>query len=301
MSADRPAAAPGLSSAPSLEERLERGELLFHAPCPFVLPTGDDLHFLMGQRLGRWGHKNISYNPRTGRVAGFQKNSPTQAEGLRRLLAWFSAQATEWLASVLPRYARAWQLDLASLRPEEEATRRLRLTARNDLLHVDAFPTRPTHGRRILRLFVNIHPTEPRIWTTSDLFTRLLPRYGPAVGLPQPVRGAPPGSGLTSPSTARMPFVAAGASPYDRFMVRFHNFLKRNDDFQERSLRRFWTFPPGSAWLAFTDGLTHAVLRGRYALEQTYFIPTEVLALPAEAPAALLARLCGAALRGEAA
>ena len=43
-----------------------------------------------------------------------------------------------------------------SYRPVEEATRKLRLKARNDLLHVDAFPTRPTNGWRILRCFVLI-------------------------------------------------------------------------------------------------------------------------------------------------
>ena len=50
-------------------------------------------------------------------------------------------------------YAATWKPDRGSYRPEEEATRRLRLTARNDLIHVDAFPNRPTQGYRILRVF----------------------------------------------------------------------------------------------------------------------------------------------------
>src|SRR5271165_5909162 len=79
----------------------------------------------------------------------------------------------------------AWQLDRVSFRPEEEATRKLRLTARNDLLHVDAFPSRPTNGHRILRLFVNLNPTEVRVWATSDPFPRLLVRFGETVGLPR--------------------------------------------------------------------------------------------------------------------
>ena len=88
------------------------------------------------------------------------------------MLAWFSRTATDWLAGILPRYAQHWQLDRASYQPEEEATRRLRLTARNDLLHVDAFPSRPSQGRRILRLFVNVNLTEPRI---SDYFRFVSP------------------------------------------------------------------------------------------------------------------------------
>lgn len=270
------------------EERLERGEIVVYERCPFALPRGDDLLFLLAQRLSRWGHKNISYDPQTGRVSGFRQRSSAQADRLRRLLADFSASASVWLGEALPSYARAGRLDRASLRPEEEATRRLRQTARNDLLHIDAFPTRPTNGDRILRLFVNINPTEPRIWATSEPFARLLPRYGTAAGLPGSIRdGGWVGSSL--PSFLR-PFAARGASGYDRFMLRFHNYLKMHDDFQERCPKRFWSFPPGSAWLAFTDGVSHAELRGRFALEHSFFIAAQGLALPGEAPAALLAR-----------
>jgi hypothetical protein len=40
--------------------------------------------------------------------------------------------------------------------------------------------------------------------------------------------------------------------------------------------------------------LSHAELRGRYALELSLFVPTEALALPQLAPAALLAAQCAA-------
>src|SRR5205807_3032520 len=100
------------------------------------------------------------------------------------MLADFSRTATAWLSSVLPRYARSWRLDQVSFRPVEEATRKLRQKARNDLIHVDAFPSRPTNGHRILRLFVNVNPTESRIWATSEPFGKLLERFGAQVGLP---------------------------------------------------------------------------------------------------------------------
>src|SRR5438270_3183863 len=100
------------------------------------------------------------------------------------MLAGFSQTDTQLLSSVLPVYAHNWSLDRVSYRPEEEATRRLRQKARNDLLHVDAFPSRPTNGQRILRLFVNVNPVDPRIWVTSDPFAKLLERYGAKAGLP---------------------------------------------------------------------------------------------------------------------
>ncbi|HXG12820.1 MAG TPA: Kdo hydroxylase family protein [Gemmataceae bacterium] len=293
-------------ATPSAEERLERGEILCYERCPFALPEGDDRRFLMEQQLRPWGHKNISYDPHTGRLAGFVRRSAEQAARLRHLLATFSEAATAWLAGELPRYARGCHPDRASLRPEEEATRRLRLTARNDLLHIDAFPTRPSHGRRILRLFVNLNPSEPRVWAISEPFDRLLARYGPQVGLPAP--DDPPGRlGRSLRRLFRFPrrrlrHPGPGhRSAYDQFMLRFHHFLKTNDDFQERGPKRFQAFPPGSAWLAFTDGIAYAEVRGRYALEHSYFITPPSLVLPAESPAALLARFCGWSALNEAA
>jgi 3-deoxy-D-manno-oct-2-ulosonic acid (Kdo) hydroxylase len=274
--------------AGSLDDRLEQGEVVFFPRCPFPLPEGQDREFLLAQRLGG-GHKNISYNPHNERAGGFRRMSPVQAERLRRLLASFSQTSTEWLAGALPRYAASWQLDRVSYRPEEEATRRLRLTARNDLLHVDSFPSRPTGGKRILRLFANINPVDSRVWVTSDSFGTLLDRFGYQVGLPnrqgwgwnwrQVLR-------IFRPDQPRQ-------SIYDAFMLRFHDFLKTNEEFQERCSKHYWTFPPESAWLVFTDQVSHAALRGRFALEHSYFVAPDALLRPEQAPAALLERACG--------
>jgi hypothetical protein len=292
MSANDIAAAglvPGLGEGRALAERLERGEVAFYPVAPFAVPAGPDLEFLLQQELGSLAHKNISYNPANGKVAGFVRSGAGQVERMRRLFADFSTSVTAWLGMVLPNYAQGWELDRCSFRPQEEATRRLRLTARNDLLHVDAFPGRPALGRRILRIFANVNPREPRIWVTSDPFARLLERFGERAGLP----GAGGGGwlrsliGLFNPKQARR-------SPYDTFMLRFHDYLKGNDDFQERGPKRLWAFPPGSAWVAMTDTCSHAVLRGRYALEHSYFIAAEVLALPAESPQVLLEAACQA-------
>jgi hypothetical protein len=287
-----PTHSPAADPRALLEARLERGEIEYYPVCPFPVPEGDDHQFLLGQRLASRAHKNISYDPHSGKAAGYLWQGPEQAERLRRLLAVFSQTATSWLASVLPQYAHGCRLDRVSFRPEEEATRRLRLKARNDLIHVDAFPSRPTNGNRILRLFVNVNPVEPRIWATSEPFARLLERFGKSVGLPT-AQGSRWSQlfgrkvlGLFQPGRRER-------SAYDTFMLRFHDYLKANDEFQEHGPKRFWTFPPSSAWLVFTDAASHAVLRGRYALEHSYFVAPEALALPTESPPALLQRACG--------
>jgi hypothetical protein len=280
------------SAAQDLAERLERGEVIHYPVCPFPLPEGDDRRFLLEQHLGSRAHKNISFNPHNGKTAGFWHRSIDQAERLCQLLAKFSREVTAWLAEVLPDYALAWQLDQVSYRPVEEATRKLRLTARNDLLHLDAFPSRPTNGYRILRVFANVNLTEPRVWVTSEPFAKLLARYGAEVGLPG--KNGPGLLGALQHGMVRL--FRPGRrrrSAYDSFMLRFHNFLKSNEPFQEHGPRRFWHFQPGSAWMAITDTASHAALRGRFALEHSYFIAPQTLALPEEAPAALLERVCG--------
>jgi hypothetical protein len=278
----------------SPEERLERGEVLYYPTAPFPLPAGIDHDFLLHQELGSVGHKNISYNPANGKVGGYVRQGAAQVEQLRRIFAEFSANVTSWLAATMPHYSQGWQLDRCSYRPQEEATRRLRPKARNDLIHVDAFPNRPSGGHRILRVFANINPREPRIWVTSDPFAKLLARYGEAAGLPT-------GHGnswlnLVGKSVLALfrPQVAR-RSDYDQFMLRFHDFLKLNEEFQERGPKYLWTFPPGSVWVAMTDTCSHSVLRGRYALEHSYFISPAVLALPEESPPVLLATACNAA------
>src|SRR5207244_3579004 len=100
-----------------------------------TLPSGADRNFLLQQQLKSSAHKNISYNPTNDAVSSFVQHSPQQAECLQRLMRAFSQRACAWVANQLPHYAKGLEPDRASLRPEEEATRKLRLTARNDLLH----------------------------------------------------------------------------------------------------------------------------------------------------------------------
>jgi hypothetical protein len=280
------------SPATSLEDRLERGDILYYPVCPFPLPEGDDRKFLLEQQLASRAHKNISYDPHTGKTGGFLRRDSAQAKRLGDLLGAFSRSATGWASRTLPAYARAWKLDRVSFRPVEESTRRMRLTARNDLLHVDAFPSRPTNGQRIMRIFANINPTQPRIWATSEPFARLLERFGRDAGLP-----SVSGPGLWESMCRGVLRLFQPGRPqrslYDSFMHRFHNYLKANKDFQEKGFKRFWTFPPGSAWVVFTDTCSHAALRGRFALEHSYFVSPSALVLPEESPPAQLERACG--------
>jgi hypothetical protein len=273
-----------------LSERLERGELIYYPVCPFAIPSDNARTFLAGQEISGSVHKNISYDPLSHRLHGHVRRSLEQTDRLQAILATFSQSLDVWLADQLPRYASHWELDRVSYRPLEEATRNLRLHARNDLLHVDAFPTRPTNGWRILRVFVNVNFTEPRVWVTSETFGPLLQRYGQLAGLPtQGFRLARAVEMLRDVPRLFRP-TGRPRSEYDAFMHRFHNCLKCNEEFQEKSPKRLWTFPPGSAWMALTDTVSHAVLRGRYA---------QGVRFPCPAPSCVIADISRQALTAD--
>ena len=76
-------------------------------------------------------------------------------------------------------------------------------------------------------------------------------------------------------------------------MLRFHEYLKRNDEFQKNTAKYPFNFPPGATWITFTDVVPHSVLSGQHALEQTFIIARRSLSNPANAPVAILERLCG--------
>jgi hypothetical protein len=174
----------------------------------------------------------------------------------------------------------------------------LPLRRRNDLLHTDAFPTRPTRGARILRFFNNIHPTRTRDWVVSDPFPVLAPRYAPQqIALPS--AGGSAGRALRSLANAAGLGYAVPSlkrSPYDDFMMRFHNFLKENASFQAECRKEYLQFPAGSSWMVYTDMVPHAVLSGQYALEQTFLVEHQAMVSPESSPLSVLEAMTHSAL-----
>jgi hypothetical protein len=67
-------------------------------------------------------------------------------------------------------------------------------------------------------------------------------------------------------------------------MLKLQQFLRSSEHFQENAPKHFHHFPPGSAWLLLADGLSHAVLRGQFALEHSFFVPQSALLLPQLSP-----------------
>jgi hypothetical protein len=290
-----------IGSWPSSERRdyrsdLENGNVLYFPTTPFVLSEEDQQFLRTLDFAGSAVHKNIAYRPISDLVTGIEAQS-TEGERLLQIMRSYSRTVVKFTSELLPEYAAAWKLDYASFRPLEEEGRDLPLNKRNDLLHTDAFPSRPTNGDLILRIFTNIHPSKTRNWVTTDPFPILAEKYARAAGLDAIAASTQSVSGrIRSGSVRLLHGIGAPIVPrsgYDRFMLHFHEFLKRNDEFQETCPKYRFNFPPGSTWLTFTDVLPHSVHSGQHALEQTFIVAQGSLLHPENSPVSVLERLCG--------
>ena len=286
------------TDAPDYRAVLERGDILFFADGGFEIPAGVRASLPGATQDARSFHKNIAYKPNLDRVSGLVDRA--EADTVRIAMREYSRCVLDFMGRILPEYARAWKIDYASFRSIEERARELPLTKRNDLLHIDAFPTRPVFGDLILRCFTNVNPEQPREWLTSDPFSMLARKEAANAGLASftNAAGAPLDRlrrGLTRTlSKAGIPIV--DRSPYDAFMLHFHDWLKGNRAYQENCPKYRFDLPPGSTWLVFTDVVPHAVLAGRLALEQTVIVSRSSLLTPEFAPSAILERLAGRVL-----
>ncbi len=279
---------------------LKEGGVLYFPTTPVPIPT-DDLDVLLGQQqTGSRLHKNISYKPDTDLLGGVDRKSTPQneVERLHAIMRRYSSSVADFLSRFLAVYDSQWRRDYASYRPIEEKGRELPLRRRNDLLHVDAFPTRPTRGMRILRFFHNVHPERTRDWAVGQPFPEIVGNFTPRkIPVPRPdgslarsARKVATATGLTKlvPKWKR--------TPYDEFMMRMHNTMKEDAEFQRTCAKEYVNFVPGSSWMVYTETVPHAALAGQYALEQTLLVDPHAMVKPESTPLAVLEKLAGARL-----
>jgi hypothetical protein len=282
-----------LRSAPphGISDALERGEIVHFPECPLPLPGADDLAFLRDELPRQLHVKNVSYHPESDRLHGVRDDAALR-ERAHRVLKTHSRNVEEFLLATIPALAAGWTVGTSSFRPIQERGRNLDAHASNELVHVDAGAYGATHGDHILRFFVNVNPTEDRVWATKGAFPYLYERYGATAG----VAGAhalEPGALDHLRSTLLKGLVRLGvkeamlvdSSPYDRLMRRFHNYMKDTPEFRDgRDDYAEARFPPFSAWMVFTDAVSHASIAGQHALVNTFIVRLAACRQPHLAP-----------------
>ncbi len=259
---------------------LEIGEVLYFPSLVFI-PEKNFIG-LFSCVSSETGVKNISYNPATGVLKGANAGERDRRR-LHRMIAAFSNAAERVVIDLFPHYAGRIERGRASFRPLEITGRQYSSLKDDKLLHVDAFPSTPTRGRRILRLFSNIDPNgKPRIWRVGEPFEPFANRFVPALGRP----------------TAAVPWLLAAIgvtrsrrTPYDQLMLGLHNSAKRDAAYQAGTSFEEIAFPAGSSWLCFTDQVVHAAIAGQHALEQTFYLEIEAMAEPENSPLRTLERM----------
>ncbi|MGH8222827.1 MAG: Kdo hydroxylase family protein [Woeseiaceae bacterium] len=280
----------------ALSDALEDGAIVFFPRAPVPLPADQDLAFFREDLPRLLKLKNISYHPEAGSVRGLDTADAATAERVTRVLVRVSEDIERFLESRMPGFTANWTVGTCSFRPIQEKGRNLKPHASNELVHVDAGAYGATNGDRILRFFINVNPSEDRVWATKGTFPEVYRRYGKAAGVMRPnpgpryLRKGP----LDHLRTGLLHGIAAAglpaakvldSSPYDRVMRRFHNFMKDTPAFQaDRQGHREFRFPPFSAWMVLTDMVSHASLSGRHALVHTSILRLASCRKPEQAP-----------------
>ena len=154
-------------------------------------------------------------------------------------------------------------------------------------LHVDAFPSRPMQGLRILRVFTNVNPRMPRIWRVGEPFPQAAAKFVPQIRRPLP------GSSWLLQA---LRIVKARRTEYDHFMLGIHDRMKADEAYQRGVSQTQVSLPPGATWACFTDSVSHAAMSGQFAFEQTFYLPVLAMKDPERSPLRVLERLAGRGL-----
>ena len=274
--------------------RSRAGDILYFPVSPPLLPEEDRAFLVTQKQVDASYHKNISYRPLEDRLKGVDQDDAAQRARVHEIMRGYSQRAIAFMSTFLKRYAGELEdrLSRASGRSRNQGARSA-LHSRNDLLHFDSFPTRPSHGDRLLRIFTNIHPERARVWITTDHFEALAGQFADRIGLHQKPGALEAWKHLTVRAAAGLGLPVVDRPPYDRFMLKIHHAMKEDAGFQETCRKDRWEFPAGSTWIVFTDSASHACLSGQYALEQTFIVRRSSLACPEKAPIAILEKLAG--------
>jgi hypothetical protein len=258
---------------------LESGGVLVLPKLAFAL-SEEEKRFLSPQ----WSDhraKNISLEGDSLKGA---RGAPGDLAALTAMIARFAVSAAELVSGLFPRYAPYVKTARTSFRPQPAVGRALSWRKDDALLHIDAFPSRPNHGERILRVFCNVHPSEDRVWRVGEEFQAMAQTFLPRI------RRAVPGAATL---LAALRVTKGRRSEYDHLMLGLHDCAKADRDYQRSCPQQVLRFSPGTTWLCFSDQVMHAAVSGQYMLEQTIHLPIAALYRTDSSPLAILEKLCG--------
>jgi hypothetical protein len=230
--------------------------------------------------------RNISLSS-AGDLKGVVGDDATRAL-MAGMIGRFRAEAEGLLGNLVPRYGEHLRRGATSFRPAVVQNRVQSWRADDRRMHVDAFPSRPNYGERLLRVFTNVNQDgEPRVWRVGEPFEDVARRFLPKVK---------PYSGWQAKVLNTLHVTKSLRSEYDHIMLQLHDAMKSDLDYQKNAPQVTFGFPPGCAWVCFSDQTSHAVMAGQYMMEHTLQLSPMHQYDKDASPLAILTRMRGHAL-----
>ena len=258
---------------------LEQGHVLLFPQLDFA--TSADEQRAMGAKVSE-SDKNVSFDPASGVLRGSSASAADQ-QVLADMLRRYGDSTISLLDSLFPGYKAGRHQGRTSFRPVEIAGRVSSWRKDDTRLHVDSFPSSPTQGRRILRVFTNVNPNgQGRQWRLGEPFEAAAKRFLP--GMPAPL----PGSAAL---LHKLGITKSRRSAYDHYMLKLHDSMKADAGYQADVTQIAHAFAPRSSWMVYTDQASHAAMGGQFALEQTWTLDVAAMNDPTTSPLQVLQRL----------
>ena len=273
-----------------VEAVVEAGEVLRFPYLPFAL-LESELRF----RDPRWADgkaKSISVRWGTGQERGEMRGAvgtATELAALKAMIVRYAEQSEAFALRLFPHYGGHLVRGNTSFRPVNVVGRETSWRKDDTRLHIDAFPSNPMHGTRLLRVFCNVNPSgEARRWRVGESFEEHARRYLPKISKPLP------GSAWLMEKTG---ITKRRRTEYDHVMLQLHDRAKADAEFQRNGPQADVSFAPGTTWVAYSDQVLHAARDGQHMMEQTFYLDTASLQQPDSSPLHTLERLFGRSLR----
>jgi hypothetical protein len=269
-----------------VEQAVEDGLVLSFPQLPFELAESE--RRFLDPRWADGKAKNISVRWPAGELRGAAGDAADLA-ALKAMIVRYAEQSEAFALRLFPHYRGHLQRGNTSFRPVDVAGRETSWRKDDTRLHIDAFPSNPMQGTRLLRVFCNVNPNgEPRRWRVGEPFEALARRYLPSI--PQPA----PGSAWLMET---LHITKRRRTEYDHVMLQLHDRAKADAAFQSGSPQARVDFAPRTTWVVFSDQVLHAAMGGQHMMEQTFYLAPERQHRPEASPLGVLERLMGRPLR----
>lgn len=261
---------------------LENGKAVFLPKLNFNL-NHEELSFL-APKIVDPKSKNISFDKKNDSLSGTICQGE-EAQKLKEMMKRYSLQTEKFMQALFPSYTKNLIQARTSFRPIEASGRVQSYKKDDTRLHVDAFPSKPTNGERIIRFFSNVNQEgKPRAWRLGEPFADVVQKIGP--------RTSKPILGLRTLLQA-FKITKSYRTLYDHYMLQIHDAMKADLDYQKLVSQKDVFFPAGSSWIVYSDQASHAAMSGQHMFEQTFHLPVNGMENPNKSPLKVLENYFG--------